>query len=145
MNFNKMIQPALIAGAATGVISAIPILNICNICCLYYIAGGMLAAYLYARKDALSLESGLVSGGLAGAIGGVLSSILGFILGMLMQMLGMSMSAVGGSGANDLMAQAGMGAVSGVLGLIFGIAFGLVLGGLFGALGGAVYSMIAKK
>lgn len=89
MNNNKL-QPAIIGGVAlfgmlilTAIIQHVfptylaSILGCCN--CLWPIAGGALAAFLYIKKSATPVRTGdgAILGALAGAIGGVLYLIIG--------------------------------------------------------------------
>ena len=41
-----MLQPAFLGGLFIGILSALPIINIANCCCLWVMSGGALAAYL---------------------------------------------------------------------------------------------------
>lgn len=78
-------QPALLGGLFIGVLSALPILNFANCCCLWVILGGMLTVYLDQQNIPTPIETSQAAlGGLiAGAIGGVISSIAGmFMLSM---------------------------------------------------------------
>lgn len=78
-------QPALLGGLFIGVLSALPILNFANCCCLWVILGGMLTVYLDQQNMPAPIETSQAAlGGLiAGAIGGVISSIAGmFVLSM---------------------------------------------------------------
>jgi len=46
MNSSKL-QPALLGGTFLGILSALPIVSAANLCCcLWVVAGGVLAAYL---------------------------------------------------------------------------------------------------
>lgn len=78
-------QPALLGGLFIGVLSALPILNFANCCCLWVILGGMLTVYLDQQNLPTPIETSQAAlGGLiAGAIGGLISSIAGmFMLSM---------------------------------------------------------------
>ncbi len=72
---NNRTQSALIGGAMLGILSAIPFVNILNACCcLWAIAGGALAAYLYIKRSAsnglsVSIGDGAMLGAIAGLIG----------------------------------------------------------------------------
>ena len=44
-------MPALLGGLFIGVLSALPIVGICNCCCLWIVGGGVLAAYLAAAES----------------------------------------------------------------------------------------------
>ena len=64
------LQPALLGGVFIGVLSALPVVNIGNCCCLWIIGGGMLAAYLdQAPGRPPNLGRGALDGLLAGIVG----------------------------------------------------------------------------
>ena len=71
-------QPALLGGLFIGVLSAIPIVNVVNLCCcLWVIVGGVLVTYLQQQAKPTPVETGdVVIGGLiAGVIGAVIAAI----------------------------------------------------------------------
>jgi hypothetical protein len=72
-------QPALLGGLVLGVLSALPIVSMGNICCcLWVISGGVLAAYLLQRNQAAPIAAGdgAMVGFLAGVIGAVVWQVL---------------------------------------------------------------------
>jgi hypothetical protein len=73
---NKL-KPALLGGLIVGLLSAIPIVDYC--CCIWAIAGGGLACYLYLKSSPVRIGpgDGAMLGGLAGVIGAVLYLIIG--------------------------------------------------------------------
>lgn len=79
-------QPALLGGLFIGVLSALPVLNLANCCCLWVILGGMLAVYLQQQDTPTPIEASAaaLSGLIAGAIGGLLSSLAGIFMFRLM-------------------------------------------------------------
>jgi hypothetical protein len=64
-------MPALLGGLFIGVLSALPIVNFCNCCCVWIAGGGALAAYLQQQNQAapLTVMDGVRAGVLAGAVG----------------------------------------------------------------------------
>lgn len=71
MNSQGVGRAALIAGVATGVLSALPLLGLVNcLCCAWAIGGGILASYLYVRASPVSvtLGRGIVLGLATGAV-----------------------------------------------------------------------------
>src|SRR5687767_5879045 len=73
------LQPALLAGVAIGVLSALPVIQIGNFCCCAWVViGGALAAHLMQQNHAapVSVGDGAVVGLMAGAIGAVVGSAI---------------------------------------------------------------------
>lgn len=80
------IQPALIGGVVLGLLSAIPFVNLGNLCCcLWVIGGGALAANLYIKKSPtpVSVGEGAVVGLLAGLVGAFVALVIGVPLNLL--------------------------------------------------------------
>jgi tetrahydromethanopterin S-methyltransferase subunit C len=76
---SERLLPAFWGGLFIGVLSALPIVNMGNCCCcLWVIAGGVLAAYLrqQATPFQLTATEGALVGLIAGVIGGVIASVL---------------------------------------------------------------------
>jgi hypothetical protein len=146
------IQPALWGGAFSGVLSALPIISAGNMCCcLWVIAGGVVAAYVLQQNQPTPVEpaDGALVGLMAGIFGAVIGSVISVPLNMLMGPLQMRMledivrnmppeaqSAVRGFG--------GAGAFS-VVAAIFGLFIGLIAGAIFGTLGGLLGAVIFRK
>ena len=77
-------QPALIGGAAIGVLSSLPIVNLGNcICCMWVIGGGALASWLLTKQHPRG--AGGVNYG-DGAFVGVLSGIVGAMIATLISL-----------------------------------------------------------
>src|SRR5262249_17744363 len=73
------LQPALYGGLLIGVLSALPFVRAGNCCCcLWVVAGGILAVYLRQQNSPFAITSaeGALVGLLAGVIGGVIGVIL---------------------------------------------------------------------
>src|SRR3989440_6625695 len=76
---NDKMKPALIGGVILGILSAIPFVNIPNICCCAWaIVGGIIAANIYIKNSPAPVRpgDGAVLGAIAGAIGGVINLIV---------------------------------------------------------------------
>ena len=75
------IQPAMIGGAALGILSSLPIVNAGNcFCCLWIIGGGALGAWLLARQhpdgpEAVSYGDGAFVGVLSGVFGAFVATL----------------------------------------------------------------------
>jgi hypothetical protein len=85
MNGQKqgMLMPALIGGAAAGILSGIPLLNC--LCCLWIIVGAILASFLLSKSSPTSLGPG--DGALVGAFSGVVAAVVDSILSIPFQEL----------------------------------------------------------
>ena len=67
-------QPALLGGLFIGVLSALPVVNVANCCCLWVVVGGGLTTYLLqqARPAPVETSEAALFGLIAGLVGGVL-------------------------------------------------------------------------
>jgi hypothetical protein len=86
---DSKLRPALIGGAALGAASAIPPISMLNCaCCALVIGGGVLAAYLYLKKQPPAPQApygdGAILGLMAGAIGAVVATILSIPVQLIM-------------------------------------------------------------
>ncbi|MDQ3743372.1 MAG: hypothetical protein M3444_03215 [Acidobacteriota bacterium] len=81
---NDKLKPALIGGVLLGILSAIPVVDYC--CCLWAIAGGVLAASIYIKQSPAPVTpaDGAVLGAIAGGLGVVLILIIGIPLRIVM-------------------------------------------------------------
>jgi CDP-diglyceride synthetase len=80
------VKPAVIGGVVLGLLSAIPFVNIVNVCCcLWAILGGMLASHLYVKNSPTPATAGdgAIVGALAGAVGAVISLVVGIPLSLV--------------------------------------------------------------
>ena len=81
------LQPALVGGVAIGVLSALPVISVVNVCCCaWVIFGGGLAAYLMQQNhpEPISISDGAIVGLSAGVIGAFVGAILTTLIGLLM-------------------------------------------------------------
>lgn len=91
---NNKLKPALLGGLLVGlpsaVLSVVPIASCC--CCLWSIAGGVLAGFLYIKSSQtpVSVGEGAIVGGLAGAVGGIIYLIIAVPLSLVFGMAAMT-------------------------------------------------------
>jgi hypothetical protein len=71
-------QPALLGGLFIGVLSALPIVQLCNCCCLWIVGGGALAAYLQQQNQPAPLT--VVNGARAGVLAGVVGAFVWLLM-----------------------------------------------------------------
>jgi hypothetical protein len=80
-------QPALYGGLLLGVLSALPIINLGNVCCcLWVVAGGAVAAYALQANQPTPITpgDGAAVGLLAGVIGSIVQLFLSIPIGLVM-------------------------------------------------------------
>ena len=145
------LQPALFGGLLIGVLSALPLVSTGNCCCcLWVIAGGMLAVYLRQQNAPFEITSaeGAFVGFLAGLIGGVLGVLLSIPVDLMMgpfqrRFVEWVLSANPDIPAElrDMSGRAGTGPAV----VVFKLLFGVVTGAIFGMLGGLLGVALFKK
>lgn len=76
MKLDKYYRTSLLGGIVLGLLSSIPYINTCNIICLWIIAGGGVASFLYwKQEEEITLREGIISGGFAGVLGAPVSTL----------------------------------------------------------------------
>jgi len=145
-----LIQPALLGGVFIGVLSALPVVNFANCCCLWIVAGGMLAAYLdTAPPHQRTPLRGALEGLLAGAVGAFVwllaSMAIDVVLGPIQQRFlesaleNASDMAPEVRGWLEEAAESGKGPFRFVVGFVFQMCVGLAFGALGGLLGAVFF------
>ena len=76
-----MTQAVLLGGLFIGVLSALPLVNVANCCCLWIIAGGAFAAYLAQQDEPQPL--GLLTGAGIGFRAGVAGAVIWLIASLV--------------------------------------------------------------
>ena len=74
---NKL-KPALLGGLVVGLLSAIPFVNYC--CCIWGIAGGGLATFLYIKGSPTPVRAG--EGAIVGALAGIVGALIYLVIGV---------------------------------------------------------------
>jgi hypothetical protein len=148
------LQPALYGGLLIGVLSALPIVSAGNCCCcLWVVAGGMLAVHLRQQNSPFAVTSaeGALVGLLAGVIGGVIGVILSIPLDAMMgpfqqQIIERILASRPDFPAEtrEIIERAGAGG-HGAAAVALKLGFSLVTGAVFGMLGGLLGVAIFKK
>jgi hypothetical protein len=150
----EYLRPALIAGAAAGVLSGLPIVSAGNcLCCLWIVGGAALAVNLLAKRSAGVLTSG--DGAIVGALTGIVAAVVDTLMAIPLRPFNMELA----RRVMDKASEFGYGMPSNLDGLLDGGAGipspGLFLLGLFlsaavftvvGVLGGIIgISIFARK
>jgi hypothetical protein len=138
-----LIQPALLGGLFIGILSALPVINLANCCCIWTIGGGVLAAYLdQAPGQQRGPGRGALDGMLAGIVGAFVFLVAAAMVNTVMAPLQERMIDAVINGAYDLPPEArewfemARDRDAGAFGLVLGFFFQLFTGIVFGALGG---------
>jgi hypothetical protein len=144
------LQPALIGGLVTGVLSALPFIGAFNACCcLWIVTGGVTAAYLLQDREPNSLQVG--DGALVGLMAGVIGAFVYLILSIPITLLmAPMMSAFTDRIVNEgnfppevrEMLTSGIGTAAGI---ILGFFAYLAAGIVFSTLGGVLGTLIFRK
>ena len=91
-------QPALLGGLFIGVLSALPIIGMANMCCcLWVVVGGVLVVYLQQQAKPTPVETG------EAVLGGLLAGVIGAVIAGVGMML---VSSIGGPIAQDAVREA---------------------------------------
>jgi hypothetical protein len=146
------LQPALFGGLFIGVLSALPIISAGNcLCCMWVVAGGMLATYLMQQNYpyAITAADGALVGLLAGLLGGVIGTIISIPLDMVMgpyqrQLMERIIASNPDIPAEtramlENMNMGGVGVAATMIKLVTSVIFGLVFGMFGGLLGVALF------
>jgi hypothetical protein len=148
----------LYGGIAIGVLSALPVVNIVNLCCCAWVVfGGALAAYLMQQNypGPVNAGDGAIVGLMAGAIGAVVGSVLAIPISMAMGPFQADMLERVLQSAEDMppevrgildQMRGGMmtGAAVG-LAFVFSLLFSLFFYAVFGLLGGLLGAVMFRK
>jgi len=155
MNPAPKLQPALFGGLFIGVLSALPIINIGNCCCLWVIGGGVLATYLMQQNHpyAVTAADGALVGLLAGLIGAVVNTLLSIPIQMAMgpmvqrfiQDLIVNNPDIPSESKSMIENMMARNAGFSIIGTIFSMMIGGVFGAVFGMLGGLLGVALFKK
>lgn len=144
------LQPALFGGLFIGVLSALPLINIGNCCCLWVIGGGVLATYLMQQNHPypVAAADGALVGLLAGLIGGVVGTLVSIPIEMMMGPIQKQlMERILASNqeipeeTRRMLENMNVGAVA----VVFKLMFATIIGAIFGMLGGLLGVALFKK
>ena len=139
-----MSQSVLLGGLFIGVLSALPIVNIANCCCLWILGGGMLTVYLAQQEDPqrLTLTQGARLGFRAGVVGAIVWLFASAVVDVMVSPLQQRAADLMLRNATDIPPEVrswleGLGRSSSVSAtLILGLIFQLCIAAPFASLGG---------
>ena len=137
-----MLKSGLIGAAVAGLLSAIPCVNVG--CCLWGMAGGMLAAFMLSKEtqEPYDLSRAALAGLFAGALGGLFS---GLVSGALNLALNTNPFANVPPDAAKNLPEFLRGGGGGALVVVMMIAMFVFMLALFGALGGVIGGAVFKR
>jgi hypothetical protein len=146
------LQPAFLGGLFIGVLSALPLINIANCCCLWVLGGGVLAAYLMQQNYpyAITAADGALVGLMAGVIGGVIGAIISIPMDAMMAPFARQvMERIAANPdmppeTRDFLESMSTGGIT-VFRIVLRLFFGVIVGGIFAMLGGLLGVALFKK
>jgi hypothetical protein len=147
-----MLQPAFLGGLFIGVLSALPILNVANCCCLWIVAGGALAAHLLQQTDPhpIGVSRAATVGLLSGVIGAGVWLVISIALDAIMAPLQERMVDMMVRNSADLppdvreVLDTLANRAGGPMRLAVGFAFLLVTGTVFATLGAVIAASVMR-
>ena len=153
MNSSKL-QPALLGGTFLGILSALPIVSAANLCCcLWVVAGGVLAAYLLQQGQSapITLGDGAAIGFWAGVVGAFVYVVAAIPMQLVLAPLQRRMTERVldrmrdiPPELRDLLQDVDVGAVGLAVGFVFMLIVGVVFATTGGALGAALFAKGAQ-
>jgi hypothetical protein len=79
-------QAAIFGGLVAGVLSALPIIAVGNVCCcMWIVCGGLVAAYVFQQHSAVPMTA--ADGALAGLFAGLAGAVVYFVLSIPMDII----------------------------------------------------------
>lgn len=149
-----MVQPALLGGVVIGVLSALPLINLANLCCCGWVLfGGGLAAYFLQqqRPQPISVGDGALVGLMAGAFGAVVLAVVSIPLNLILTPFQSGMLEEALSNAGDMPPEARAfleslrGGVLAGAASVFAFVLSFVIFSVFGLFGGLFGALLFKK
>jgi len=147
MNPPKLV-PALLGGTFIGVLSALPLVNVANCCCLWLLGGGVVAAYVMQQNHPgpIRAADGALVGLLAGIIGAFVYVLVSLPINLVMAPIVETMRGRMLQEAQDMPAEVrdaierfGSGSASVAIGFVMNLFLGMVFSTLGGLLGAALF------
>jgi hypothetical protein len=146
------LQPALLGGAVLGVLSVLPIVSLANCCCIWFITGGLVAAWVMQQNHPLPIAPG--DGAIVGLLAGVFGALVWLVLsiplhaitgGMERQLIGRILERAGDL-PPDARASLERWQGGGGFFLVFiGFCIQLIVGSAVAAVGGLVGALLFRK
>jgi hypothetical protein len=145
-------QPALYGGLLLGVLSALPLISLGNLCCcLWVLSGGAVAAYLLqaSQPSPITPGDGAVVGLLAGLIGSAVQLLVSVPVSLVMgpiqgRIAGRILENAGDLPENmrpmlDALRHGGFSVIGAILGFIVFLCLAIVFSTLGGLIGAAIF------
>jgi hypothetical protein len=146
----SLTQPALVGGLVIGVLSALPIIQAGNACCcLWIVAGGVVAAYVLQQNQAAMITpgDGALAGLLAGVVGAFVDLILSIPLTFLIAPMQRALLArlVENGGMPPEFREFVTSRIGAGIGIVVNFVLMLVVGVAFATIGGVLGAVIFRK
>jgi hypothetical protein len=83
---SNLVQPAIYGGLVMGVLSSLPLISAGNFCCcMWVIAGGLVAAYVLQQRQAAPITQ--ADGALVGLLAGIFGAAIGLVISIPLNFL----------------------------------------------------------
>jgi hypothetical protein len=151
-------QPAFIGGLVMGVLSALPFISAGNLCCcLWVIAGGVVAAYVLQQNEAAPITpgDGALVGLLAGLVGAVVQALIAipinFVIGPMERAMVARVLDMAGNMPPDVRemlerySSGGQPVAFAIVARMFAFVLWLCVGAIFSTIGGLIGAAIFRK
>ncbi|MFH1054525.1 MAG: hypothetical protein V1744_00355 [Candidatus Altiarchaeota archaeon] len=141
MDFKRVAVYCALIGLFVGVVAAIPIVRLPNVCCLWIIVGGFAAAYVSGRNMKIfELADGAIVGAVFGLLYGITDTIAILVVNMVFDLFGLGL-AVRGVNVGGVAALLNI-QLKGVVWTLLSFVITTVEGVIFGAVGGVLYATL---
>lgn len=152
------IQPAFFGGLVMGVLSALPLISVGNVCCcLWLICGGLVAAYLLQQNQATPITPG--DGALVGLVAGLIGALvqvvvsipISMVVGPMERAMAQRLLEMAGNVPPEMREMferysgEGRSMAFVIIGRIFALFFWVCLGAVFSTIGGLIGALVFKK
>jgi len=140
IDFTKTVLICSGLGILVGLVGAIPVIR--DLCCLWVVAGGFIAAYLATKEmETVELVEGVIVGALFGLVYGLSVNFSTFILNAILNFLGIGATVRGVVGGGII---ARLGIELSIKALLM-VVLNTIIGITLGAVGGLLYAATDER
>jgi len=141
MDFRRALMYCLVFGVLVGLIGAVPLLRLPNLCCLWIVAGGFATTYLATRQmRSIEAVDGVIIGAIFGLVYGIVDGLGVFAINAFFNIIGLGLAVRG-------VKEGGFASLfdihlAGVAWFLMLFILNVMVGVIFGAVGGLICAAI---